>query len=158
MFVLQILCLRCDTNIALWTKGSAEMRENMKERLEKNVGLIIYLVVWAALFCWFWLGQRILTGNEAIYALGAFYVLLPASALVVSVMYGGGGGKFRYIIPIILGLLEMLLGFLTFDLANILSNGKWNLWNNLDWSLCLFSLVPSLLGVAIGEVSKKMKK
>lgn len=130
----------------------------MRRVLEKNVGLIIYLVVWAALFCWFWLGQRILTGNEAIYALGAFYVLLPASALVVSVMYGLGRGRIRYIVPIILGLLEMLLGFLTFELSNIISNGKWSSWNGLDWSLCLFSLVPSLLGVAIGEISRRIKQ
>lgn len=130
----------------------------MKQVLEKNVGLIIYLVVWAALFCWFWLGQRVLMGNEAIYALGAFYVLLPASALVVSVMYGLGRGRIRYIVPIILGLLEMLLGFLTFELSNIISNGKWSSWNGLDWSLCLFSLVPSLLGVAIGEISRRIKQ
>lgn len=130
----------------------------MKQVLEKNVGLIIYLVVWAALFCWFWLGQRVLTGNEAIYALGAFYVLLPASALVVSVMYGLGRGRIRYVVPIILGLLEMLLGFLTFELSNIISNGKWSSWNGLDWSLCLFSLVPSLLGVAIGEISRRIKQ
>lgn len=130
----------------------------MRQVLEKNVGLIIYLVVWAALFCWFWLGQRVLTGHEAIYALGAFYVLLPASALVVSVMYGLGRGRIRYIVPIILGLLEMLLGFLTFELSNIISNGKWSSWNGLDWSLCLFSLVPSLLGVAVGEVSRRIKQ
>lgn len=97
-------------------------------------------------------------GNEAIYALGAFYVLLPASALVVSVMYGLGRGRIRYIVPIILGLLEMLLGFLAFELSNIISNGKWSSWNGLDWSLCLFSLVPSLLGVAIGEISRRIKQ
>lgn len=130
----------------------------MKKNLEKNVGLIIYLVVWAALFCWFWMGQKALVGHEAIYALGAFYVLLPASALVVSVMYGAGGSRIRYIVPVILGLLEVLLGFLTFNLANIISNGKSNPWNDLDWSLCLFSLVPSLLGVAMGEVSRRIKK
>ncbi len=130
----------------------------MKKVFERNVGLIIYLVVWAALFCWFWLGQRILTGNEAIYALGAFYVFLPASALVVSVMYGLGREKIRYVVPIMLGLLEMLLGFLTFELSNIISNGKWSSWNGLDWSLCLFSLVPSLLGVAIGEVCRRVKQ
>lgn len=27
MFVLQVLCLRCDTNLALRSTGSAEMRE-----------------------------------------------------------------------------------------------------------------------------------
>lgn len=128
----------------------------MKKVLEKNVGLIIYLAVWSALFCWFWLGP--VTGNEGVYVLGAFYVLLPASALVVSVMYGAGRGRMRYIVPIILGLLEMLLGFLTFELSNIISNGKWNSWNGLDWSLCLFSLVPSLLGVAIGEVFRRVKQ
>lgn len=127
---------------------------NMKKILENNVGLIIYLVVWAALFCWFWLGS--VSGNEMIYSLGAFYVLLPASALVVSVMYGAGNSRIRHTIPIILGGLEMLLGFLTFNLANVLANGKWNDWNELDWSLCLFSLVPSMLGIAIGGISKRM--
>ena len=128
----------------------------MKKFSERNVGLIIYLVVWAALFCWFWLGS--VTGHEMVYSLGAFYVFLPASALVVSVMYGLGGERIRYVVPIILGLLEMLLGFLTFELSNIIGNGKWSSWNGLDWSLCLFSLVPSLLGVAIGEVCRKVRR
>ena len=128
----------------------------MRRALEKNVGLIIYLAVWAALFCWFWMGS--LTGNEAIYSLGAFYVLLPVSAMVVSVMYGMGRERIRYVVPVILGLLEMLLEFLTFTLANVISNGKWSSWNGLDWSMCLFSLVPSLLGVAIGEVLRRVKQ
>ena len=72
----------------------------MRRALEKNVGLIIYLAVWAALFCWFWMGS--LTGNEAIYSLGAFYVLLPVSAMVVSVMYGMGRERIRYVVPVIL--------------------------------------------------------
>lgn len=126
----------------------------MKKSLEKNVGLIIYLVVWAALFCWFWMGQKALTGNEAVYSLAAFYVLLPASALVVSVMYGAGDSKLRYIIPVILGALEMLLEFLTFHLANVFSNGKGILWKELDWTLCLFSLVPGIIGIVIGRISK----
>lgn len=130
----------------------------MKKVLEKNVGLIIYLAVWAALFCWFWLGQKALTGHEAVYSLGAFYVFLPASALVVSVMYGAGNSRIRFIVPIILGGLEMLLGFLTFDVANIMSNGQWNSWNGPDWTLCLFSLLPALLGLAVGEISKRVKQ
>lgn len=130
----------------------------MKKRLEKNVGLIIYLAVWAALFCWFWLGQKALAGNEMIYSLVAFYVLLPASALVVSVMYGATDSRIRYIIPIILGILEMLLEFLTFNLANILSSGKANAWNKMDWTLCLFSLIPALLGVAVGDVSRRIDR
>ena len=88
----------------------------------------------------------------------AFYVLLPASALVVSVMYGAGDIRIRFIIPVILGGLEMLLGFLTFDLANLMSNGKWNSWNGPDWTLCLFSLLPALLGLAVGEISKRMNQ
>lgn len=128
----------------------------MKKILEKNVGLVIYMVVWAALFCWFWLGQKALAGNEAVYSLMAFHVLLPASALVVSVMYGAGDSRIRFIIPIILGAMEMLLEFLTFQIFNVLSNEKWNVWNELDWTLCLFSLVPALLGVIIGEISRRI--
>lgn len=131
---------------------------DMKKVLENNVGLIIYLVVCAALFCWFWLGQKALTGNEMIYSLGAFYVFLPASALVVSVMYGAGKSRVRYIVPVILGALEMLLEFLTFHLANVLAEGKWKVPGGPDWSLCLLSLVPSLVGILIGEISKRMGK
>lgn len=130
----------------------------MKKSLEKNVGLIIYLVVWAALFCWFWMGQKALAGNEAIYSLAAFYVFLPASALVVSVMYGAGNSRVRYVIPVLLGALEMLLEFLTFNLANVFSNGEWNWWNELDWTICLFSLVPGVLGIVVGEISKRVEQ
>lgn len=130
----------------------------MKKVLEKNIGLIIYLAVWAALFCWFWIGKNALTGNEAIYSLMAFYVLLPASALVVSVMYGAGDSRIRFIVPIILGGLEMLLEFLTFNLANVVSNEKWSSWNGLQWTLCLFSLIPALVGVAVGEISKRLNQ
>ena len=130
----------------------------MKKVLEKNVGLIIYLAVWAALFCWFWIGKNALTSSEAIYSLMAFYVLLPASARVVSVMYGAVDIRIRFIIPVILGGLEMLLGFLTIDWANLMSNGKWNSWNGPDWTLCLFSLLPALLGLAVGEISKRMNQ
>lgn len=130
----------------------------MRKVLERNVGLIIYLVVWAALFCWFWLGKSALEGNEMVYSLIAFYVLLPASALVVSVMYGAGESRVRFIVPVILGGLEGLLEFLTFNLANAVANGKWSGTGGFSWELCLFSMVPSLIGVIIGGVSRHLKR
>lgn len=137
------------------------MKADVKKNIEKHLGVFIFLVVWAAMIAWFWIGQLFDIENmEAVYSLGAFYVLLPASALVTGGIYGAGNSKLRYIFPIFAGLMELLLGFLTFDLLNVTANGKWNSWNGLhgDSLIFLFSFLPALIGVVAGGIGKKMKK
>lgn len=137
------------------------MGTSRKEHLEKNLGLIIFMVVWAALFAYFWIMSLMdIQGGEIIYSIGAFYVMLPASALVAGVIYGTGNSRFQFVFPVLAGIMELLLGFLTFNLMNAAANKKWSSWNapDWDWQIFFFTFVPALSGVLIGILCKKWKK
>ena len=133
----------------------------MRAHIERNVGILVFLVVWAALLAWFWVAESAKVQNmELIYSFGAFFVLLPASALVSGVVCGRGEGRVRFAFPILAGILEILLDFLTFHLINVAANKKWNTWDALNWdqSAFLFSFIPALVGFLAGMIYKRVRE
>lgn len=135
----------------------------MKEKIDKvldflydNLGMVIYVAVWMAMIWFFW--EKV-SGSDAFgYGLFTLYLIFPICSLVVALYYGLGERKFKFYLPLICGVLEMMIQFCTFDLANRLSVGKWTLPDWTDLQLSLYSLIPALVGLGIGSLIRYIRK
>ena len=113
-----------------------------------NIFLAAYIVIWLFLVAYFWF---IPSNTDAFgYAVLSFYLALPICAFVVNLVYGMREDSIKYYLPFFFGVMEILGGFLSFQLANIVANGKWNTWNTPDLEMALYSFVPALQGLVIG--------
>ena len=73
-------------------------------------------------------------------------------------VYGMLEDSIKYYLPFFFGVMEILGGFLSFQLANIVANGKWNTWNTPDLEMGLYSFVPALQGLVIGLVIRWIRR
>ena len=105
--------------------------------------LAVYLALWAFFVAAFWLR---LDACGLLYGLAAFYIVLPLAALGVCALCGRYGGPWRF---------ALLLGMLTFSLSNTLSFGQWNL---PELGHVPFTLVPALVGLAIGAALRAFSR
>lgn len=136
----------------------------MKEKINKilgflydNLGIAIYTLIWLGIVIYFWLK---ISGPAAIggYVLISFYFVLPLASFAVAIYYGAGKDRIKYYIPLICGVFEVMGGFVTFQFANIISNGRWNTWNTPDLVMGLYTLVPALVGLGIGSFIRFIRK
>ena len=140
-----------------------EMEIKMRDFLQRcfnviwsNIFLAIYIAIWLFIVGDFWF---IPTNSAAFgYAVLSFYLILPVCALVVNLVYGMREDSIKYYLPFFFGVMEILGGFLSFQLANIVANGKWNTWNTPDLEMGLYSFVPALQGLVIGLVIRWIRR
>lgn len=124
--------------------------------MRRNIGLVVYFVLWVVIVGGFWFTT---TNSDAFgYAVIAFYLVLPVLSFAVSIVYGIGEDTIKYYLPFLFGVMEILGGFLSFQLSNIISNGKWNTWNTPDLEMSLYSFIPAVLGVAIGMLIRLIRR
>ncbi|NBH76808.1 hypothetical protein D3Z52_01140 [Clostridiaceae bacterium] len=114
--------------------------------------LAVYLALWAFFVAAFWLR---LDACGLLYGLAAFYIVLPLAALGVCALCGRYGGPWRFALPFALAAGQVLLGMLTFSLSNTLSFGQWNL---PELGHVPFTLVPALVGLAIGAALRAFSR
>lgn len=134
------------------------MKDLLKKYLEilrRHIVLVVYIVLWAVMAGCFWLMET--NADAFAYSVIWFYLALPICSFVVAIVYGAGNHSIKYFLPILFGILETLGGFFTFQLANVIANGKWNSWNIPDLQMSLYSLIPALVGLLIGMAVRMIR-
>ena len=113
----------------------------------KATPIVIYFLIWLIAILAFWLTS--LSGDALAYSLLVFYLLLPAATLIISYMIGRDKrwGKMRWIIPVFFGVMYMLAEYLTFSLANMLSNET---INAPEFTMVLTGMVISFVAMGLG--------
>lgn len=145
------------------TENSAEVESDMEDLLRRcldamrsNIGLVVYFIIWCVLVGGFWFMK---SGPNAIdYAVIAFYFVLPVTSFVIAIVYGMREDTLKFYLPFLFGVMEILSGFFSFQLANIIANGEWNTWNTPDLEMGLYSFIPALLGLLIGLLVRLVRK
>ena len=114
---------------------------------------LVYVFLFIISLVFFWL---VLSPSDAFGYSLIFMIVLNPSVIFLSNLYIGLKTKRRkldYVIPIGYGISYMLLGYLTFSLANMLANGKVN-FPNLE--LFIIGTLLSYGGLFIGTGLKKL--
>ena len=124
-----------------------ESTNAMKSKPSKLVLIASYLVIWIAAIVVFW---AITYAEGAMgYSLTFFWIILPATTLVVSFLIGRNDywGRGKWVFSIGFGVMYMLAEYATFSMANNLAFGKVNM---PEASMVLAGAAISLVGMAIG--------
>lgn len=126
------------------------------EIIRHNIFLVAYAVIWLFIVAYFWF---ISSNTDAFgFAVLSFYLALPVCAFVVNLVYGMREDSLKYYLPFFFGVMEILGGFLSFQLSNIVSNGKWNTWNTPDLEMALYSFVPAVQGLVVGLIIRWIRR
>ena len=124
-----------------------------KDKLTKLVIVISYLAVWAASLIAFWLFMDP-TGALG-YSLMFQWFLFPITTFILSLLIGRNNcwGKWKWISPVIFGLMFMLSDYATFKIANVIANGSALI--EPEFRLLLHGTAVSLVALAIGAIFYK---
>ncbi len=145
-------------------KGDEKMMEHLdnttnevksRQKFAKLIQVIAYLVIWAMCLIWFWLGQG---SDDAMgYSLLVFFLILPVSTFVISLMIGKdtGWGKSKWLMLLFFGAMYSLADYGTFSLANTLTFGNVH-YPELETAIP--GLVISAIGMGIGSIVQMMKR
>ena len=137
-------------------KGDEKMMEHLdnttnevksRARFSKLIQVIAYLVIWAMCLIWFWFGTG--SGDEMGYSLLVFYLILPVSTFVISLIIGKdtGWGKSKWFMLLFFGVMYSLACYGTFGLANTLEFGNVNF---PEIGEAIPGIVISAMGMGIG--------
>lgn len=125
-----------------------------RTRLTRNIQLAVYLVVWAVVVAVFW---TVTKPEDAMgYALMAFYVVLPVTTLVLSVLIGRNAelGPKRFAAAAFFSVMYLLATYATFDAANGIETGT---MPSPEWGALIPGAVVSAIGLAIGAIAHKIE-
>ena len=126
-----------------------------RNRFSKQILMLAYMIIWAFILCSFWLGTA---SDDAMgFSLLAFYLVLPLTTIVVSIFIGkdASWGVHRFTMPVFFGLMFMLAGWATFDLANTVDFGT---MNAPDPTMLIPGFVCSYIGVGIGLLIRRLSE
>ncbi len=128
-----------------------------RNRLHDFLPPLLFLGVWAVAIAVFWCFG---SSRDAMgYAILFFYLVLPVAILLTSFFIGLSPtfGHARYLMPLCYGVLYLLLEYATFNLANIVANGKISSWNTPAWTLLLAGIILSAVGIGLGMLVRLRK-
>jgi hypothetical protein len=130
------------------------MNEQMvrRDKLEKALVGLLYALVWTFSIVYFWLFLE--PGDAMGYSLVFLWIVIPVITIAVSIVEGlkNWFGRFKWFTSVILGLMYMLSGYLTFDLANNLSANHVNL---PSIEMLFIGIGIALAGMLVGCLIKK---
>lgn len=108
-----------------------------------------YLVIWIAAIVVFWVFAITYAEGAMGYSLVFFWIILPATTLVVSFLIGRNDywGRGKWVFSIGFGVMYMLAEYATFSMANNLAFGKVNM---PEASMVPAGAAISLVGMALG--------
>ena len=124
-------------------------------RLSKLLLIVSYLVIYAISLIVFWFFTD---GEDALgYSIMFLGVLLPITTFVISFLIGKNGywGKWKWLAPIIFGIMYMLAEYATFSTANMVAFDK---INTPDFGMIPVGIIISLLGMGLGACIKFFRK
>ncbi|NLY81550.1 MAG: hypothetical protein GX078_02055 [Clostridiales bacterium] len=118
-------------------RGSVESNKKVSI-ISYGVSLIIFLIIaiWGKFF--------LKGGDEMGYALMNFYLIMPLVSLVFGIILGSKDAYLKWAYPIVFGILGIIIPSFIFI-------------GSLDWISVFFSLIPALLGLAIGILINKSR-
>lgn len=147
--------LKEDKNMIKYLEESTN-NVRSRQKFSKMIQIIAYCIIWAMSIIIFWLGGR---GDAMGYSLVVFYLVLPITTFIISILIGKdeSWANYKWLMLLFFGVMYMLALYATFSLANAIAFEKTNLpevTNMLPGILC--SAVGLLIGAIINAV--KIKK
>lgn len=126
-----------------------ESTNAMKSKPSKLVLIASYLVIWIAAIVVFWAFAITYAEGAMGYSLAFFWIILPATTLVVSFLIGRNDywGRGKWVSSLGFGVMYMLAEYATFSMANNLAFGKMNM---PEVSMVPAGAAISLVGMALG--------
>lgn len=122
------------------------------KKLKKGIPFLIYMLIWSLYILFAW--SRTHPGQIIEVSLFILYLVLPASAFIISVVYGQSDHRAIYLLTLFFGMMELLgcyLGFIYVsltDIEKILAPSS---------EIVLYGVFPSLLGIMIGQYINKQR-
>ena len=138
--------------VCLGAAGGKEWKVNMK-KLKKGIPFLIYMMIWSLYILFAW--SRTHPGQIIEVSLFILYLVLPASAFIISVLYGQSDHRAIYLLTLFFGMMELLGCYLSFirvsltDIEKILAPSS---------EIVLYGVLPSLLGIMIGQYINKQNR
>ena len=118
-----------------------------KNKLSMVILIATYLGIWAFALIAFWLlGAR----SDAMgYSIMYLWLLLPVTTFVISLLIGKNNyfGRWKWITPVVMGMMYMLAEYGTFSTANMVAFAKFNM---PDFSMILIGAIIAFIGLSIG--------
>ena len=113
-----------------------------KNRLSRLLVVLTYLLLWALSILVFWMGLK---AEAMLYSIAVFYLVLPLTTLILSVLVGRNEcwTGLRWLMLLFFGVLYMLAPYATFNVSNMLTVERFY-WPDLA------TLLPGLLCAAAG--------
>lgn len=113
-----------------------------KNRLSRLLVVLTYLLLWALSILVFWMGLK---AEAMLYSIAVFYLVLPLTTLILSVLVGRNEcwTGLRWLMLLFFGVLYMLAPHATFNVSNMLTVERFY-WPDLA------TLLPGLLCAAAG--------
>lgn len=124
-----------------------------KERLSKLILIATYLGIWTFSLVSFWFFN---SGSDALgYSIMYLWLLLPITTFVISWIIGQNHywGRGKWLAAIVFGLMYMLAEYATFQAANMVTFGKFNL---PSFEMLPLGALISLAGLGIGSGLRKL--
>ena len=124
----------------------------LREIIFEHKWISLYVVIWFISLVAFWFGAAS-NGNEMGFAIFVFYLALPISSFLISLIYGiQTDGRRKWLLLPFFGIMAYCLDFLTFELANIIKNGTFSL---TSVGIMAVGLIPSFFGMFDGVLTRK---
>lgn len=126
-----------------------------KQRFSKLIQIGIYVVLWTACLIWFWLGRSNDPTFAPAFAIMTFYLILPITTFVLSILIGRdeSWGKYRWVMIFFFGAMFSLEIFGTFSTANSLYN-DFAYYRYPKLYDTLPGIIISSIGMLIGWIAK----
>lgn len=125
-----------------------------RQKFSKLIQISTYCLIWAVAIIVFWLGGR----EDAMgYSIVAFYLVLPITTFIISILIGKdeGWSAYKWLMVLFFGLMYMLALYATFSLANIVAFGNFYL---PELTPVLLGALISALGLLIGTLVKDVRQ
>lgn len=130
-----------------------------RQKLSIIILLAVYLAIWAFSLLVFWCFTA--PDGAMGYSLLFLYLLLPVAAFVVSLLLGCNGivrrAKWKWLLPLALGLMYMLAEYGTFSLSNMLFN-EYSQFHLPHLTMLCKGMLYAAFGLALGLLASKKRK
>lgn len=148
--------LKEDNNMEETYLGYLEESTNVvksKEKFSKLILILVYIGIWAFSVMFFWLFTA--PSDAMAYGLVFQWIIMPVTTFIVALLIGKRNyfGRKKWFAPIIMGVMFMLNGYATFDMANMTAF-KVVRWP--DFSFGFAGLIIAAAGVGIGELVRRI--
>lgn len=145
--------LKEDKNMINHLKESTDTVRS-REKFSKVIQIVAYLVIWVASILAFWFG---IDPDGAVYSLAVFFLILPVTTFVISLLIGkdNSWSKYKWLMVLFFGAMYMAADYATFSLLNNIVFDKVNI---PDFEMIAVGGLISAVGMVIGMLASSAKK